>query len=29
MAKRIEFSQHGGSDVLQYLDYQPAAPGPR
>lgn len=29
MAKRIEFSQHGGSDVLQYRDYQPAVPGPR
>ncbi|MGP0170333.1 NADPH:quinone reductase [Pseudomonas sp. NCHU5208] len=28
MAKRIEFSQHGGSEVLQYRDYQPAAPGP-
>ena len=29
MAKRIQFSQHGGSDVLEYRDYQPAAPGPR
>jgi NADPH2:quinone reductase len=28
MAKRIQFSQHGGSDVLEYRDYQPAAPGP-
>ncbi|ARS47051.1 quinone oxidoreductase [Ectopseudomonas mendocina] len=29
MAKRIQFSQHGGSEVLEYRDYQPAAPGPR
>lgn len=29
MAKRIEFSQHGGSEVLHYRDYQPATPGPR
>ncbi|RMH83025.1 NADPH:quinone reductase [Pseudomonas sp. AOB-7] len=28
MAKRIQFSQHGGSEVLEYRDYQPAAPGP-
>lgn len=28
MAKRIQFSQHGTSEVLQYLDYQPAEPGP-
>src|SRR5690606_22581082 len=29
MARRIEFSQHGGSEVLHYRDYQPATPGPR
>jgi NADPH2:quinone reductase len=29
MAKRIQFSQHGGSEVLEYRDYQPAAPSPR
>lgn len=28
MAKRIQFSQHGASEVLEYRDYQPAAPGP-
>ncbi|MDA7086756.1 NADPH:quinone reductase [Pseudomonas sp. SA3-5] len=28
MAKRIQFSSHGGPDVLEYCDYQPAAPGP-
>ncbi|WP_457788427.1 NADPH:quinone reductase [Pseudomonas sp. PL-6] len=28
MAKRIQFSQHGGSEMLEYRDYQPAAPGP-
>ncbi|MEN0105431.1 MAG: NADPH:quinone reductase [Pseudomonas sp.] len=28
MAKRIQFAQHGGPDVLEYVDYQPAAPGP-
>ncbi|UTW05957.1 NADPH:quinone reductase [Pseudomonas benzenivorans] len=28
MAKRIQFSRHGGPEVLEYLDYQPAAPGP-
>jgi NADPH2:quinone reductase len=28
MAKRIQFSSHGGPDVLEYRDYQPAAPGP-
>ncbi|HWV10522.1 MAG TPA: NADPH:quinone reductase [Pseudomonas sp.] len=27
MAKRIQFSQHGGPEVLEYTDYQPAAPG--
>lgn len=28
MPKRIEFSQYGGPDVLQYRDYRPAKPGP-
>ncbi|WP_017938966.1 NADPH:quinone reductase [Zestomonas thermotolerans] len=28
MAKRIQFSRHGGPEVLEYLDYQPAEPGP-
>ncbi|NQD96764.1 quinone oxidoreductase, partial [Pseudomonas sp. CrR25] len=28
MAKRIQFSSHGGPEVLEYRDYQPAAPGP-
>ncbi|CAN7370586.1 NADPH:quinone reductase [Pseudomonas sp. LjRoot71] len=28
MAKRIQFSRHGGPDVLEYTDYNPAAPGP-
>ncbi|MBS7662747.1 NADPH:quinone reductase [Pseudomonas lalucatii] len=28
MAKRIQFSRHGGPEVLEYLDYQPATPGP-
>ncbi len=28
MAKRIQFSRHGGPEVLDYLDYQAAAPGP-
>jgi NADPH2:quinone reductase len=27
MAKRIQFSRHGGPEVLDYLDYQAAAPG--
>jgi NADPH2:quinone reductase len=29
MAKRIQFSRHGGSDVLEYLDFTPAEPGPQ
>lgn len=28
MAKRIQFSAHGGPEVLEYRDYTPAAPGP-
>jgi NADPH:quinone reductase len=28
MAKRIQFSRHGGPEVLEFVDYQPAAPGP-
>jgi len=28
MAKRIQFSRHGGPEVLEYSDYAPAAPGP-
>ena len=28
MAKRIQFSRHGGPEVLEYLDYQPSEPGP-
>ena len=28
MAKRIQFRAHGGPEVLEYVDYQPAAPGP-
>ncbi|TBU81537.1 quinone oxidoreductase [Pseudomonas daroniae] len=28
MAKRIQFSRHGGPEVLEYVDYQPVAPGP-
>ncbi|MGY4532249.1 NADPH2:quinone reductase [Pseudomonas sp. TE3786] len=29
MPKRIQFASHGGPEVLQYVDYQPAAPGPQ
>ncbi|MEK1905179.1 MAG: NADPH:quinone reductase [Pseudomonas sp.] len=29
MAKRIQFSRHGGPEVLEYLDYTPAEPGPQ
>lgn len=29
MAKRIQFSMHGGPDVLEYRDFEPAAPGPQ
>jgi len=28
MAKRIQFRAHGGPEVLEYVDYEPAAPGP-
>ena len=28
MAKRIQFSAHGGPEVLEYHDYTPAEPGP-
>ncbi|MFI7858624.1 NADPH:quinone reductase [Pseudomonas promysalinigenes] len=29
MAKRIQFSQHGGPEVLQLVEFEPAAPGPQ
>ncbi|MDD0976512.1 NADPH:quinone reductase [Pseudomonas fontis] len=29
MAKRIQFSQPGGPEVLQLVDFEPAAPGPQ
>ena len=29
MAKRIQFSAHGGPEVLEYVDYTPADPGPQ
>ncbi|RUQ46726.1 quinone oxidoreductase, partial [Corynebacterium pseudodiphtheriticum] len=29
MAKRIQFSAHGGPKVLEYVDYTPAEPGPQ
>ena len=29
MAKRIQFSAHGGPEVLEYVDYTPAEPGPQ
>ena len=29
MAKRIQFRNHGGPEVLEYVDYQPAEPGPQ
>ncbi|RWU26942.1 quinone oxidoreductase [Pseudomonas alkylphenolica] len=29
MAKRIQFSQHGGPEVLQLVDFEPAEPGPQ
>ncbi len=29
MAKRIEFSQHGGPEVLRWVEFDPAPPGPQ
>ncbi|WP_455229571.1 NADPH:quinone reductase [Geopseudomonas aromaticivorans] len=29
MTKRIQLSRHGGPEVLEYVDFTPAAPGPR
>ena len=29
MPKRIQFAQHGGPEVLQLVDFEPADPGPR
>lgn len=29
MAKRIQFRAHGGPEVLEYVDYEPAKPGPQ
>ncbi|VXB01164.1 quinone oxidoreductase, NADPH-dependent [Pseudomonas sp. 8AS] len=29
MAKRIQFSRHGGPEVLEYTDFTPAEPGPQ
>eukprot|EP01132_Coremiostelium_polycephalum_P020351 gene20350-24173_t len=29
MAKRIQFRAHGGPEVLEYVDYTPAEPGPQ
>ncbi|MCP3748255.1 NADPH:quinone reductase [Pseudomonas sp. SBB6] len=29
MAKRIQFSQHGGPEVLTLVDFEPAPPGPQ
>jgi NADPH2:quinone reductase len=29
MAKRIQFSTTGGPEVLEYVDFEPAAPGPQ
>jgi NADPH2:quinone reductase len=29
MAKRIQFSQHGGPEVLHLVDFEPATPGPQ
>lgn len=29
MAKRIQISQHGGPEVLEYADFTPAEPGPQ
>ncbi|WP_412779111.1 alcohol dehydrogenase catalytic domain-containing protein, partial [Pseudomonas syringae pv. coryli] len=29
MAKRIQFSAVGGPEVLEYVDFEPEAPGPQ
>ena len=29
MAKRIQFSQHGGPEVLQFVEFEPTPPGPQ
>lgn len=29
MAKRIQFRAHGGPEVLEYVDFEPATPGPQ
>ncbi|MCF5281652.1 quinone oxidoreductase, partial [Pseudomonas syringae] len=29
MAKRIQFSTVGGPEVLEYVDFEPQAPGPQ
>ncbi|MFJ5300748.1 NADPH:quinone reductase [Pseudomonas sp. SLFW] len=29
MAKRIQFRSHGGPEVLEYVDFEPAKPGPK
>src|SRR5690606_15305760 len=29
MARRIQCSRHGGSEVLEYADFTPAEPGPQ
>ncbi|HXR02276.1 MAG TPA: NADPH:quinone reductase [Pseudomonas sp.] len=29
MAKRIQFRTHGGPEVLEYVDFEPASPGPK
>ena len=29
MAKRIQFSEHGGPEVLEWVDYTPTTPGPQ
>ena len=29
MAKRIQFRAHGGPEVLEYVDFTPAEPGPQ
>jgi len=29
MAKRIQFKAYGGPEVLEYVDFEPPAPGPK